>query len=132
MFVALEEVDKEKIQSMVRIAAGDISAAERLKKELDDESIEWNSVYKLYYDAIHELTEAFLRFDFVKSANHQCLFAYLCEKYAYEFRFFETMRKKRNGINYYGTAVQHTDWQHIEEQFYTYVRKLQKNIEERL
>lgn len=93
------------------------------------------SVYKLYYDALHELVESFLRFENVKIENHQCLFAYLCEKYQeFEFSwdFFEKVRTKRNGINYYGTPVSFDDWREVEIQFYLYIKRLKEEIKKNL
>src|SRR3989338_2890920 len=38
------------------------------------ENNQWNSVYKLSYDALHQLAEAYLFIDKIKGDNHQCLF----------------------------------------------------------
>jgi len=62
-------------------------------KTLPKDSIKWNSVYKLAYDSIHGMTQALILFDKVKIDNHQCLFAYLCEKHE-ELEFsWEFLRK---------------------------------------
>ena len=105
-FIIIEEIDIEKIKSTLKISEGDIESADCIKKNLPKESNQWNSVYKLYYDALHELTESFLKFEKIKIDNHQCLFAYLCEKHPeleLDWDFFEKVRTKRNGIQYYGT-----------------------------
>lgn len=131
MFIVLEELNKEKIQSTLIIAQGDIDAANKLKKDLSKETIIWNSVYKLYYDALHELAEAFLRIERVKIENHQCLFAYLCEKHPeleFNWDFFEKVRTKRNGIHYYGTPICYNDWKTAELQFILYTNKLKEEI----
>ena len=89
----------------------------------------------LYYDALHELAESFLRFEKVKIDNHQCLFAYLCEKHPHlEFNwdFFEKVRTKRNGINYYGTPVDSDDWKEVGLQFNPYIKKLREEIKNNL
>ena len=131
-FNVLENIDVEKIKSTVNIAQADIESAEILKTNLSRDSKKWSSVYKLYYDALHELTEAFLRFDKVKSDNHQGLFAYLCEKHPeldFDWNFFEKVRTKRNGINYYGTPVIYSDFKEIEVQLILYLNTLRKEVE---
>ena len=134
-FIITEEVDIEKIKSTVRISESDIESADYIRKNIPKESSQWNSIYKLYYDALHELTESFLRFEKVKIDNHQCLFAYLCEKHSeldFSFDFFEKIRTKRNGINYYGVPINYNDWKEVEIQFKLYIRKLKEEINKKL
>jgi len=95
----LEEIDIEKIKSMLNIAQADIESAAFLTKNLHKQNNQWSSVYKLYYDALHELVESFLQFDKNEIDNHQYLFAYLCEKHPeleFDWSFFEKVRTKRN------------------------------------
>lgn len=75
--IRIEDIDWAKIGSLLSIAETDFQAAEILKKNLDKNNKEWNSVYKLSYDALHELVECYLRIERIKSQNHQCLFVYL-------------------------------------------------------
>ena len=92
-------------------------------------------MYKLYYDVLHELAESLLRFDRIKIDNHQCLFAYLCEKHPeleFNWDFFEKIRTKRNGINYYGSPVNGNDWKEVELQTILYIRKLREEIEKKV
>jgi hypothetical protein len=134
-FIAIANVDVEKIKSTLLIAEADASTGKNTKKAIPKNSIEWNSVYKLYYDALHELAEAFLRFDNIKSDNHQCLFAFLCEKHPeleFNWEFFEKVRTKRNGINYYGTPIKYDDWKEVELQFEIYIHKLKEEIQRKL
>ena len=134
-FLVVEEVDNDKINSTVRIAEGDIESAKILKKNINKQSNNWNSVYKLYYDALHELVESFLRYDKIKTTNHQSLFVYLCEKYpklGFDWEFFEKVRTKRNGINYYGNSIDFEDWNEVEFQFNLYLKKLNEEINKRL
>lgn len=133
--IIIEQVDEEKIKATLAIAEGDVESANILRKNLPKNSNQWNSVYKLYYDALHELAESFLQFDRAKIDNHQCLFAYLCEKYPqleFSWEFFEKARTKRNGINYYGTPVDSGDWKEVELQFALYVKKLRGEIKKKL
>lgn len=134
-FIVIDELDIEKIKSTLIIAEADIMSANVIKKNLNKQSIQWSSIYKLNYDALHELAESFLRFEKIKIDNHQCLFAYLCEKHHkldFNWDFFEKVRTKRNGINYYGTPVTFEDWKEIELQFTLYVNKLKEEIKKRL
>lgn len=81
------------------------------------------------------LVDAFLNFDKIKSNNHQCLFAYLCEKNSgleLDWDFFEKVRTKRNGINYYGTPVTQEDLKEIEVQMNLYIKILKETIEKRI
>lgn len=134
-FIVIEDIDEEKIKSTLIIAGSDVESAQVIKKNISKQSTQWNSVYKLYYDALHELTESFLRFERIKIDNHQCLFAYLCEKHPeldFSRDFFEKVRTKRNGINYYGSPVNFDDWNEAELQFNLYIRKLKEIIEKKL
>ncbi len=134
-FIVMEETDTEKIKSTLNIADADVEAAKSIKKNLPKQSNQWNSVYKLYYDALHELVESFLRFEKTKIEKHQCLFAYLCEKHPeleFSWDFFEKVRTKRNGINYYGTPVNFDDWKEVELQFNLYIKRLKEEINKKL
>jgi len=76
-----------------------------------------------------------LRFEKVKIDNHQCLFVYLCEKHSeldFNWDFFEKVRTKRSGINYYGVPVNYSDWKETEIQFKLYIKKLKEEINKML
>ncbi|MBW2984811.1 hypothetical protein KY361_06845 [Candidatus Woesearchaeota archaeon] len=135
MFYPQKDIDIAKIKSMADIAKGDFESGKKLKENLPKESRQWSSVYKLYYDSLHELVGAFLRFDRIKSDNHQCLFAYLCEKHPeleFNWDFFEKVRTKRNGINYYGTPITQDDWKEVEVQVNLYTAALTKAVEKKI
>ena len=68
-FIITEQVDHYKIKANLTIAQGDMESANILRKNLQKSSNQWNSIYKLYYDALHELAEAFLQFEKVKIDN---------------------------------------------------------------
>lgn len=134
-FIPRKDVDIDKIKSMAEISESDFESGNDLKKNLSKESMQWSSVYKLYYDALHELVDAFLSFDKIKSNNHQCLFAYLCEKnpeLELDWDFFEKVRTKRNGINYYGTPVTQEDWKETELKINLYIKTLKEAVEKRI
>lgn len=126
----ISEINIEKIKSNLKIAEEDLASAK-------DALIKgrWNSAYKLFYDVLHILTEAYVCFDKIKSLNHQCLFAHLCINHPeieLDWDFFEKIRTKRNGINYYGQPVDNKDWENVELQFNIYISTLKKEIEQKL
>jgi len=128
--IAQAVVDTNKIKSNLKLAEEDLASAYDAVK-----SKRWNSAYKLYYDVLHVLVESYLCFDKVKSLNHQCLFVYLCVKHPeldLSWEFFEKIRTKRNGINYYGQPVVQEDWKSAELQFRLYISALKKEIEKKL
>lgn len=130
-FIVPEEIDVEKIKATLTIAESDLESADTLKKNLPKQSNKWNSIYKLYYDALHELAGSFLGLEKIKIDNHQCLFVYLCEKHPkleFSWDFFEKVRTKRNGINYYGSPISYADWKEVELQFNLYIKKLKEEI----
>lgn len=89
----------------------------------------------MYYDAFHSLAEIIGRFDKIKIANHQCLFAYLCkthEELELNWDFFEKIRTKRNGIMYYGSPATYEDWKEIEVQIQVYIITLKNHINGKL
>ena len=125
-----QEIDINRIKSMLEIAKDDLESAKELMK-----TQKWNTIYKLNYDVLHTLTEALLRFDRIKSENHKCLFSFLCAKHPeldFDWGFFEKIRTKRNGINYYGNPVDSADWKEIELQLNLYIKTLMKAAEEKL
>ena len=129
-FMPLEKVDVEEIRSILKIAEDDLKAAKDII-----EKQRWNPAYKLHYDVLHELVSAYLLFDKIKSLNHQCLFAYLCKNHPeleLSWEFFEKVRTKRNGINYYGEPVIQQDWKEIELQMNLYISTIKKEIEKKL
>ena len=127
---SIGDVNLDRVRANLKIAEEDLaSARDVIKKEY------WNSAYKLFYDTLHILIETYLCFDGVKSLNHQCLFAYLCNNHPeleLSWGFFEIVRTKRNGINYYSQPVAKEDWKTVELQFNLYISTLKKEIEKRL
>lgn len=125
-----EKVEIEKIKATLKIAEEDIESAKDnvMKKR-------WNSAYKMHYDVLHELVEAYLLFDKVKTQNHLCLFAYLCVKHAeleLDWNFFEKIRTKRNGINYYYSPVSEKDFKDIELQANLYIKLLMGEVKNKI
>ena len=77
------------------------------------------------------LTESYLLFDKIDIPNHECLFACLCVKHPeldFDWNFLDSIRRKRNGVNYYGEHVTYDDWKKIELQTKLYISALKKEI----
>lgn len=128
-YIPQEKPDINKIQSMLKIADEDFDTAKLLNNTKEPK---YNTIYKLHYDVLHTLTEALLRFDKIKSSNHQCLFAYLCKNHPdleLDWNFFEKIRTKRNGMQYYGSLVDKRDWKEIELQTYLYIKTIKNSID---
>ncbi|MBC8501065.1 MAG: hypothetical protein H8D38_04865 [DPANN group archaeon] len=126
-----DRIDIEKIESTLEIAKDDFSFANEIKKKNKG----YNALYNMYYNIIHLLVEAILRFDQIKVNNHQCLFAYLCVKHPeleLDWNFFEKIRTKRNGINYYGIPVSREDFKEIDLQINLYIKTLCEEIKRKL
>lgn len=127
----LAEIDIELIKTIIELSKADQEAIEKLKKDLKKESLIWNNIYIFYYDALHKLVDAYLRFDKIISLNHLCLFTYLCEKHQeleLDWDFFDKIRTKRNGINYYGQKITYDDLKSIEVQIKLYISLLEKEL----
>jgi hypothetical protein len=131
----LAEIDTDIITTIVSLAVGDQTIADNALKNLNSSSILWNTIYSLYYDALHKVVTAYLRFDGIQSSNHICLFAYLCEKHPeleLDWKFFEKIRTKRNGIHYYGQGVIAADWKAVELQMKLYIKTLKNSISKKV
>jgi hypothetical protein len=131
LLIPKNELDAGKIKTMLKIAEEDLKVIELL----GDKEDRWNTLYKLGYDVLHLLTEAFLLFDKVISLNHQCLFSCLCVKHPeleLDWKFFEKIRTKRNGIHYYGSSVNKEDWKEIKIQLFLYIKNLKDKIKKKL
>ena len=120
---------------MMQLSDAMLAVGQNTKKNLDSKSTQWSIVYTLHYDSLRELAEALVVFQNKKIANHQCLFAYFCTHYAdleLDWDFFEKIRTKRNGIEYYGSLAVHQDWKEVELQWELYFSALQRIVAEKL
>ncbi|MFC1775109.1 hypothetical protein ACFLZN_02220 [Nanoarchaeota archaeon] len=130
-YLPQKDIDYARVETTLKIIEEDLETIKELKMKKD----RWNTLYKLNYDVIHTLVEAFLVFDNIKSTNHQCLFACLCTKHPQlelSWDFFEKVRTKRNGIHYYGTGVNEQDWKEVELRFSLYINLLSEEIKKKL
>ena len=127
-----DRIDIERIKSMMQIANDDLESAKSLTK---NSTPKYGSIYKLYYAVIHQLTEALLLFDKAKSYNHQCLFSYLCIKHPeldLDWNFFEKIRTKRNGVEYYGSQILEKDWKESKLQMELYIKTIKDALETKI
>ena len=121
------EVDIEKILNMKDIAYEDLEAINYINKD------KINTLFKLHYDIIHILSEALLIFYRISSANHLCLFTYLCTKYRdFDWLFFEEIRNKRNDLNYGGKPINISQWPRIRAKMIEYIHALSKELESKI
>lgn len=134
-FIRLAQVNNAQIKSMLKIASLDLSSAKEWAKNAKKESGQWNAIFRLHYDFLHELTEAFIQLDGMKARTHECVFAFLCEKYPefdFSWQFFENVRTKRNRSLYYGEQVTYERWKEVEFQMNLYINTLIKAIDKKL
>ena len=130
-----EYVNKDKIKTMLDLSNATLEFAKKSIKELDKGSLGWSVIFKMHYDSLHQLIDIIVSFSNKKIANHQCLFAYLCKHHPeleLSWDFFEMIRTKRNGVNYYGTPVSYEEWKKIEVQINLYISTLKKVVEGKL
>ena len=128
-------VNTRQIRTLIENAEIYINTADLVAESIDKEDPRWMTVYVNYYEALRIYVEAFLLFSNIKIKNHICLFAFLCKnypKFGLDWNFFESVRIKRNGINFYGDHVFYNDWKAVELQFKLCISALRKGIEERL
>ena len=134
-FKISDDVSREQIETMARISGIFLESAHDLMKGLDRKSPKWSVVYTLHYDSIRELVEIIALLDNRKIANHQCLFAYMCKNHPeldLDWNFFEKIRTKRNGLDYYGRLIAYEDWKEVEAQMKVYINSLRKAVEEKI
>lgn len=134
-FGPLAKIDTDQIHAMFDVAIVDFETVKEWNKKAPKDSGQWNAIYKLAYDVIHTLSEAFLVFDKMKARTHECVFAYLCEKHLdleFDWNFFEKVRTVRNRSIYYGEPASYQHWKEIELQIFLYINTLKKAIEKKL
>ena len=134
-FLPINEIEIGKIKSMLKIALTDLKSTKKWIINAKKDEGEWNAIFKINYDALHLLVEAFILFDKLKITTHKCLFIYLCEKHLkleLDWNFFEKIRTIRNGSVYYGKLITYKDWEEIQLQLDLYINSLKKEIELKL
>src|SRR3989338_11173248 len=134
-FINLRFVNKQRVKSLIRNADTNVNSAKKLAETLSEEDEGWMNVYTMHYEALRICIEALMIFDKIVSKNHECLFSYLCMKKPElnpDWDFFQKIRTKRNGANYYGERISYEDWKSVEVQVKMYISTLKKEIEKLL
>ena len=130
-----KSVDIELIKSLKIVAEKELEFINSTSKGMPKESTAWTFVFRDYYESLRGLIEAYLLFDGIEADNHQCKNAYLCFKHAeleLDWEFLETIRLKRNAINYRGQLLKYDDWKVLQLKFELHINALKKEIEKKL
>ena len=128
-------IDTELIKSLKLVAEQGLKFIKDKEKGIKKDSTDWTFVFRDYYESQRNLIEAFLLFDNIEADNHQCKNAYLCSKHPEleaDWNFLETIRLKRNLINYRGQMLKYEDWKSFKLQFDLHINLMKNKIEEKL
>ena len=131
----MREVDSDLIRSLKTAAEAGLAFIKDKTKYIKKDSTEWTFVFRHHYESLRSLIEAYLLFDRIEAEKHQCKNAFLCFKHPeleLNWSFLETIRLKRNAINYRGLLLTYGDWKQFELGFELHIGKLREEIEERL
>lgn len=127
--------DAELIKSLKIVAEKGLEFINNRAKDIQKDSTDWTFVFRDHYESLRGLIEAYLLFDGIEAENHQCKNAYLCFKHPeleLDWEFLETIRLKRNAINYRGLLLKHDDWKSLKLKFELHISTLRKEIERKL
>ena len=128
-------VDKELIKSLKEVAEKGLEFINKKSKDIPNNSTDWTFVFRDYYESLRGLIEAYLLFDGIEADNHQCKNAYICFRHRdldLDWEFLETIRLKRNAINYRGQLLRYDDWKILKLKFELHIRALKGEIEAKL
>jgi hypothetical protein len=127
--------DIELIKSLKIVAEKGLEFINRKSIGIPKDSTDWTFVFRDYYESLRGLIEAYLLFEGIAAENHQCKNAYLCFKHPeleLDWEFLETIRLKRNAINYRGQLLKYDDWNFLKLKFDLHISALRKEIEKKL
>lgn len=128
-------VDIELIKSLKIVAEKGLEFINRKSKDIPKDSTDWTFVFRDHYESLRGLIEAYLLFDGIETDNHQCKNAYICFKHPeleLDWEFLETIRLKRNAINYRGQLLKYDDWKMLKLKLELHINALKKEIEKKL
>ena len=128
-------IDLELIKSLTLVAVKGLEFIKEKSKNIPSDSTDWTFVFRDYYESLRGLIEAYLLFEGIEADNHQCKNAYLCSKHSeldISWEFLETIRLKRNAINYRGQLLQFDDWKSLKINFELHINILKKEINDKL
>ncbi|MBN2422427.1 hypothetical protein JXB41_04325 [Candidatus Woesearchaeota archaeon] len=129
------EINIELIKSLKKVAESGLDFIKDKSKTIKKDSTGWTFVFRDYYESLRGLIDAYLLFDRIEADRHQCKNAYLCHKYPeleLNWEFLETVRLKRNRINYRGETLNYNDWQQFRLQFTLHINKLKEELNKKL
>ena len=130
-----KSVDVELIKSLKIVAEKGLEFINRKSKDIPKDSTDWTFVFRDYYGSLRALIEAYILFDGIEAENHQCKNAYICFKHPeleLDWEFLETIRLKRNAINYRGQLLKYEDWGVLKLKFELHISALKKEIEHKI
>ena len=130
-----KSVDIELIKSLKIVSEKGLEFINSKSKDIPKDSTDWTFVFRDHYESLRGLIEAYLLFDGIGADNHQCKNAYLCFKHPeleLDWEFLETIRLKRNAINYRGQLLKYDDWKSLKLKFELHISALKKGIESKL
>ena len=128
-------IDIELIKSLKIVAEKGIEFIDKKSKDIPKDSTDWTFVFRDYYESLRGLIEAYLLFEGIEADKHQCKNAYICFKHKnldLNWEFLETIRLKRNAINYKGQLLKYVDWKQFKLNFDLHMSVLKKEIEKKL
>ena len=128
-------IDIELIKSLKIVAEKGLDFINSKSKDISKDSTDWTFVFRDYYESLRGLIEAYLLFDGIEVYNHQCKNAYICFKHvglAFDWEFLETIRLKRNAINYRGQLLKYEDWKLFKLKFELHINTLKKELDKKL
>lgn len=130
-----KSTDIELIKSLKIVAEKGLEFINNKSRDIPKYSTDWTFVFRDHYESLRGLIEAYLLFDKIEADNHQCKNAYICFKHPeleLDWEFLETIRLKRNAINYRGHLLKYDDWKMFKLKFELHINALRKEIEKRL
>ncbi len=130
-----KEVDIELIISLKTVAEKGLEFIKSKSKDIPAHSTDWTFVFRDYYESLRGLIEAYMLFEGMEAENHQCKNAFICFKHpelAFDWEFLETIRLKRNAINYRGQLLKYDDWNLFKLKFELHINALKKELEKEL
>ena len=128
-------VDIELIKSLKIVAEKGLEFINSKTKDIPKDSTDWTFVFRDHYESLRGLIEAYLLFDGIEADNHQCKNAYIFFKHPeleLHWEFLETIRLKRNAINYRGQLLKYDEWKSLKLNFELHIHALKKEIEKRI
>ena len=130
-----KSLDIELIKSLKIVAEKGLEFINNKSKDIPQESTDWTFVFRDHYESLRGLIEAYLLFEGIAADNHQCKNAYICFKHReleLDWEFLETIRIKRNAINYRGQLLKYDDWKPLKLKFELHTNALKKEIEKKI